>query len=54
MVDDETTNVNIELPQQDFEFLKEYKDEMGLTWEGLLKTGTPFKQWKTQQYTDSE
>ena len=46
MTERETTNVNIELPQEDFEFLKEYKDEMGLTWEGLLKAGTPFPEWK--------
>jgi hypothetical protein len=54
MADSDSTNVNIELPQEDFEFLKEYKDEMGLTWEGLLKAGTPFKEWKTQQYTSDE
>lgn len=54
MGEGDTTNVNITLSQEDFEFLKEYKDEMGLTWEGLLKAGTPFREWKTQQYTDNE
>lgn len=54
MAERETTNVNIELPQEDFEFLRDYKNEMGLTWEGLLKTGTPFPEWKKNQYTDDE
>ncbi|GAB7090613.1 hypothetical protein JCM18237_08840 [Halorubrum luteum] len=54
MAERETTNVNIELPQEDFEFLRDYKDEMGLTWEGLLKTGTPFPEWKKNQYTTDE
>lgn len=54
MGDSDSTNVNIKLPQEDFEFLKDYKDKMGLTWEGLLKAGTPFKEWTTQQYTSDE
>lgn len=54
MGDSDSTNVNIKLPQEDFEFLKDYKDKMGLTWEGLLKAGTPFKKWTTQQYTSDE
>lgn len=54
MGEDESTNVNIELDQADFEFLREYKAELGLTWEGLLKTGTPYREWKNQQYTTDE
>ena len=52
MGDKESTNVNIELRQEDFEFLKQYKDEMGWTWEGLLKAGTPFREWKQQRYSE--
>lgn len=52
MSEDNTVNVNIELDREDFEFLKEYKDDLGLTWEGLLKDGTPYREWKRQTHSD--
>jgi len=34
-----TKNVNIELPDELFEELKEFKENMGLTWKGMLVWG---------------
>jgi len=32
-------NIYIELSEEDFEELKEIKDRLGTTWEGMLKRG---------------
>jgi len=32
-------NINIELPEEDFEQLKRIKDRLGTTWENMLKRG---------------
>lgn len=32
-------NVNIDLDEEDYEDLRRFKEEHGLTWEGVLKYG---------------
>jgi len=35
----ETRHVRIELDESEYRWLKDYKEEHGLTWEGVLKAG---------------
>jgi len=35
----ETRHVRIELDESDYNNLEKYKEERGLTWEGVLKAG---------------
>ncbi|ESS02434.1 MAG: hypothetical protein A07HR67_02765 [uncultured archaeon A07HR67] len=39
---DDTHYLNIELSDEAFESLTSYKQDLGLTWNGLLKHGTPY------------